>query len=64
MTVDFFLSINVIIHYFLLDIPGYIDPNSLMVILTMLLGVIAGVGMTLKLYWTKLKLKLFHKDSN
>jgi len=64
LTVDFFLSINVIIHYFLLDIPGYIDPNSLMVILTMLLGVIAGVGMTLKLYWTKLKLKLFHKDSN
>ena len=64
MTVDFFLSINVIIHYFLLDIPGYIDPNSLMVILTMLLGVIAGAGMTLKLYWTKLKLKLFHKDSN
>ena len=64
MTVDFFLSINLIVHYFLLEIPGYIDPNSLMVILTMLLGVIAGVGMTLKLYWTKLKLKLFHKDSN
>ena len=51
-------------HYFLLDIPGYIDPNSSMVILTMLLGVIAGAGMTLKLYWTKLKLKLFHKDGN
>ncbi len=64
MTVDFFLSINVIIHYFLLDIPGYIDPNSSMAILTMLLGVIAGAGMTLKLYWTRLKLKLFHKDSN
>ena len=64
LTVDFLLSINVIIHYFLLDIPGYIDPNSSMVILTMLLGVIAGVGMTLKLYWNKLKLKLFHKDSN
>ncbi len=64
LTVDFLLSINVMIHYFLLDIPGYIDPNSSMVILTMLLGVIAGAGMTLKLYWTKLKLKLFHKDSN
>jgi len=59
-----FLSINLIAHYFLLEIPGYIDPNSSMVILTMLLGVIAGAGMTLKLYWTKLKLKLFHKDSN
>jgi hypothetical protein len=44
--------------------PDYIDPNSAMAILTMLMGVIAGVGMTLKLYWNKLKLKLFHKDSN
>jgi thioredoxin-related protein len=59
-----FLSINLIAHYFLLEIPGYIDPSSMIAILTLLMGVIAGVGMTLKLYWNKLKLKLFHKDSN
>jgi hypothetical protein len=64
LTVDFFLSINLIVHYFLLEIPGYIDPGSMMAILTLIMGVIAGVGMTLKLYWNKLKLKLFHKDSN
>jgi hypothetical protein len=64
LTVDFFLSINLIVHYFLLEIPGYIDPGSMMAILTLLMGIIAGVGMTLKLYWNKLKLKLFHKDSN
>jgi len=64
LTVDFFLSINLIVHYFLLEIPGYIDPGSMMAILTLLMGVIAGIGMTLKLYWNKLKLKLFHKDSN
>jgi len=64
LTVDFFLSINLIVHYFLLEIPGYIDPGSMMAILTLLMGGIAGVGMTLKLYWNKLKLKLFHKDSN
>jgi len=64
LTVDFFLSINLIVHYFLLEIPGYIDPGSMMAILTLLMGVIAGVGMTLKLYWNKLKLRLFHKDSN
>jgi len=64
LTVDFFLGINLIVHYFLLEIPGYIDPGSMMAILTLLMGVIAGVGMTLKLYWNKLKLKLFHKDSN
>jgi len=59
-----FLGINLIAHYFLLEIPGYIDPSSMIAILTLLMGVIAGVGMTLKLYWNKLKLKLFHKDSN
>ena len=64
MTIDFFLSIDLIMHYFLLEMPGYLDPNSGMAILTMLMGAIAGVGMTLKLYWTKLKLKFFHKDSN
>ena len=64
MTVDFFLGINLTVYYFLVEIPGYIDPGSMMAILTLLMGVIAGAGMTLKLYWTKLKLKLFHKDSN
>ena len=63
MEVDFFLSINLIVHYFLLDIPGYIDPNTGMAILTMLMGAVAAVGMTLKIYWTRLKLRLFHKDS-
>ena len=64
LTVDFFSSIYLIMHYFLLDTPGYIDPNSAMAILTMLMGVIAGVGMTLKLYWNKLKLRLSRKGSN
>ena len=64
MTVDFFSSVYLIMHYFLLDTPGYIDPNSAMAILTMLMGVIAGVGMTLKLYWNKLKLRLSRKGSN
>ena len=48
-------------HYYLLEMPGYLDPNSGMAILTLLMGAIAGVGMTLKLYWTKLKLKLSKK---
>ena len=63
MTIDFFLSIDLIMHYFLLEISGYLDPNSAMAILTVFMGVIAGVGMTLKLYWHKLKLKLSNKDS-
>ena len=64
MTIDFFSSIDLIMHYFLLEISGYLDPNSAMAILTVLMGAIAGIGMTLKLYWDKLKLKLFRKGSN
>ena len=44
--------------------PSYIDPNSAMAILTMLMGVIAGVGMTLKLHWHKLRLKLSQKNDD
>ncbi len=42
MTVDFFLGINLMVYYFLVEIPGYIDPGSMMVILTLLMGAIAG----------------------
>jgi len=59
-----FLSTGLTLHYFLLDIPSYIDPNSAMAILTMLMGAIAGIGMTLKLYWSKLKLKLSQKNDD
>ena len=64
MITDFFLSSNPIVNYFLPEISGYIDPNSMMAILTLLMGAIAGVGMTLKLYWNKLKLRLSRKGSN
>jgi len=64
LIVELFFSIDLIVHYFLLDIPSYIDPNSGMAILTMLMGAIAGIGMTLKLYWTKLKLKLSQKNDD
>jgi hypothetical protein len=64
LIVELFLSTGLILHYFLLDIPGYIDPNSAMAILTMLMGAIAGIGMTLKLYWSRLKLKLSQKNDD
>ena len=64
MIVELFLNTDLTLHYFLLDIPSYIDPNSAMAILTMLMGAIAGIGMTLKLYWSKLKLKLSQKNDD
>jgi|TARA_B100001013_G_scaffold1664_1_gene1238 hypothetical protein len=43
---------------------GYIDPGSASAVIAMIIGVIAGAGMTIKLYWFKIKLKLFRKGSN
>jgi len=58
------LDSNILINllepsYFLIQLPGYIDPNSGIAIITMVMGVIAGAGMTLKLYWERIKQKLF-----
>ena len=42
----------------LIKIPGYIDPGSATAIMAMIIGAIAGIGMTLKMYWFKFKHKL------
>jgi len=39
------------------DFYAYIDPGSGSAIIALIVGAIAGLGMTLKLYWVKLKSK-------
>ena len=57
-----FISIYVILLAFSLSkYTGYIDPASLTVIVAMIVGVFVGAGMTLRVYWLKIKHKLFHK---
>ncbi len=57
-----FISIyNILLGFSLSKYSGYIDPASLTVIIAMIAGVFVGAGMTLKLYWLKLKQKLSHK---
>ena len=52
------LSILAIAQPFLLEkISGYIDPGSATAIIAMIIGAIAGIGMTLKMYWFKIKHK-------
>jgi hypothetical protein len=54
-----FISIYAILLAFALSkYAGYIDPASLTVIVAMIVGVFVGTGMTLRLYWLKLKQKL------
>tara|TARA_B100001971_G_C18080398_1_gene477955 strand:+ start:34 stop:207 length:174 start_codon:yes stop_codon:yes gene_type:complete len=42
----------------LLEISGYIDPGSLSAIMAAIIGGIVGTGMTLKLYWYKIKQRI------
>ena len=40
---------------------AYIDPGSGTLFLQMLIGVLVGVGITIKLYWNRLKFKFQEK---
>ncbi len=48
----------ILLGFSLSKYSGYIDPASLTVIVAMIAGVFVGAGMTLRLYWLKLKQKL------
>lgn len=57
------LSLPVIASIFLLgtlvssEAYAYIDPGSGSMIIQMLLGALVGVGITIKIYWNRLKFK-------
>ena len=54
-----FFDYNFLLNSFsLVKIPGYIDPGSATAIIAMIVGAIAGAGMTIKLYWLKIKQKI------
>ena len=54
-----FFDYNFLLNSFsLVKIPGYIDPGSATAIMAMIIGAIAGAGMTIKLYWLKIKQKI------
>ncbi len=52
-----YLNIITLIDFSLTSITGYIDPGSASAFMAMIIGAIAGAGMTLKLYWFKIKEK-------
>ena len=53
-----YLNTLTLLNYSISTISGYIDPGSAMAVMAMILGAVAGVGMTLKLYWFKIKEKI------
>ena len=58
MDFQFIVIYNILLGFSLSKYSGYIDPASLTVIIAMIAGIFVGAGMTLKLYWLKLKQKL------
>ena len=53
-----YLNALTLINFSIPTISGYIDPGSAMAVIAIIMGAIAGVGMTLKLYWFKIKEKI------
>ena len=52
------VSIFIFSQFFVSDAYAYIDPASMSVVFAVIVAVIVSAGMTLKLYWLKLKSKL------
>ncbi len=57
----FLVSIFIFSQFFISDAYAYIDPASMSVAFALIVGVLVGAGMTIKLYWIKLKNKLTRK---
>ena len=54
-----FFDYNFLLNSFsLIKIQGYIDPGSASAVIAMIIGGFVGAGMTLKLYWYKIKRKI------
>ncbi len=53
------LSFLLITGYFVSDAYAYIDPGTGSIVIQALVGALVGVGITLKIYWYKLKEKIF-----
>ena len=47
---------------FIKNLVNYIDPNAGSAIAAAIIAALAGVGITVKMYWEKLKFKLSKKD--
>ena len=58
----FLASVFIFSQFFISNAYAYIDPASMSVVFALILGVLVGTGMTIKLYWIKLKNKLSRKS--
>ena len=60
-------NISIISFLFLfpvLDAFAYIDPGTGSIVIQAMIGALVGVGITLKIYWYKIKEKLLKKNND
>ena len=57
----FLASVFIFSQFFISNAYAYIDPGSVSVAFALVIGALVGAGMTIKLYWIKLKNKLSRK---
>ena len=50
-------------EFFVSNAYAYLDPGTGTVIIQAVIGALVGVGITLKVYWTKIKYKLLERSS-
>ena len=50
-------------EFFVSNAYAYLDPGAGSVVIQAIVGALVGVGITLKLYWAKIKFKLTEKTS-
>ncbi len=55
---EFVLLTLFLVGNFISKTYGYIDPGSGSLVIQVLIGALVGVGITLKIYWYKLKEKI------
>jgi len=61
LSFEHILIYNILLSFSLSKTSGYIDPASIGVVIAMIVGAFVGAGMTLRVYWLKIKHKLFNK---
>jgi hypothetical protein len=48
-------------HFSISNAYAYLDPGTGSVVLQAIVGILVGVGITLKIYWERIKMKFFKK---
>ena len=54
----YILAIGLVPNFLISDAFAYIDPGSGSLIIQMLIGALVGVGITIRVYWYKIKEKI------